>query len=71
VEHDISLVMRVCEELSVLDFGQVIAQGPPSQIREDEAVLAAYLGSAAGDAELGEVALETTVPGSATGAGAS
>ncbi len=52
VEHDISLVMRVCEQLSVLDFGQVIAQGPPSQIRADESVLAAYLGSAGGDAAL-------------------
>ena len=52
VEHDISLVMRVCEQLSVLDFGQVIAQGPPSEIRADESVLAAYLGSTAGDAAL-------------------
>jgi branched-chain amino acid transport system ATP-binding protein len=49
VEHDISLVMRVCEQLSVLDFGQIIAQGPPAEIRANEAVLAAYLGSAAGD----------------------
>lgn len=52
VEHDISLVMRVCEDLSVLDFGQVIARGTPEEIRSNEAVLAAYLGSAAGDAEL-------------------
>ncbi|MBS1838909.1 MAG: ABC transporter ATP-binding protein, partial [Actinobacteria bacterium] len=52
VEHDISLVMRVCEDLSVLDFGQVIAHGTPSEIRSNEAVLAAYLGSATGDADL-------------------
>ena len=38
--------MRVCEELSVLDFGQVIARGTPDAVRSNEAVLAAYLGSA-------------------------
>lgn len=52
VEHDISLVMRICEDLSVLDFGQIIAQGAPEAIRNNEAVLAAYLGSATGDADL-------------------
>lgn len=52
VEHDISLVMRVCEDLSVLDFGQIIAQGDPEAIRNNDAVLAAYLGSATGDADL-------------------
>lgn len=52
VEHDISLVMRVCEHLSVLDFGQVIATGTPEEIRSNEAVLAAYLGSATGDEDL-------------------
>jgi ABC-type lipopolysaccharide export system ATPase subunit len=39
--------MRVCQQLSVLDFGQIIAQGPPAEIRANEAVLAAYLGSSA------------------------
>jgi branched-chain amino acid transport system ATP-binding protein len=46
VEHDVALVMRVCEHLSVLDFGQVIATGTPGEIRSNEAVLAAYLGTA-------------------------
>ncbi len=45
VEHDVSLVMRVCEQLSVLDFGQVIASGTPEEVRSNEAVLAAYLGT--------------------------
>ncbi|HTO01869.1 MAG TPA: ABC transporter ATP-binding protein [Microthrixaceae bacterium] len=45
VEHDVALVMRVCEQLAVLDFGQVIATGPPEEIRSNEAVLAAYLGT--------------------------
>ena len=46
VEHDVALVMRVCEHLSVLDFGQVIASGTPAEVRSNEAVLAAYLGTA-------------------------
>ena len=46
VEHDVALVMRVCEHLSVLDFGQVIAAGAPEVVRSNEAVLAAYLGTA-------------------------
>jgi branched-chain amino acid transport system ATP-binding protein len=44
VEHDMSLVMGVCDEVHVLDLGQIIAAGPPAVIRADETVLAAYLG---------------------------
>jgi branched-chain amino acid transport system ATP-binding protein len=46
VEHDVALVMRVCEHLAVLDFGQIIAEGTPGEVRSNEAVLAAYLGTA-------------------------
>ncbi|MCZ0997083.1 hypothetical protein O1M63_01615 [Streptomyces mirabilis] len=46
VEHDMSLVMGVCDEVYVLDLGKVIASGPPEVIRNDETVLAAYLGDA-------------------------
>ena len=38
-------VLSVCDEVVVLDFGQVIARGTPDRIRADEAVIAAYLGS--------------------------
>jgi branched-chain amino acid transport system ATP-binding protein len=63
VEHDISLVMRVCEHLSVLDFGQVIATGTPEEIRSNEAVLAAYLGSTTGDEDLvGAAAMSEALP---------
>lgn len=44
VEHDMGLVMNVCDEVFVLDLGKVIASGPPAVIRADETVLAAYLG---------------------------
>lgn len=46
VEHDMGLVMSVCDEVYVLDLGKVIAVGPPEVIRTDETVLAAYLGDA-------------------------
>ena len=46
VEHDMPLVMETCAQLAVLDFGRVIASGPPSAIRSDPAVQRAYLGEA-------------------------
>jgi branched-chain amino acid transport system ATP-binding protein len=48
VEHHMDLVMSVCDRLTVLDFGKVIANGTPEQIRNDPAVLEAYLGVEAG-----------------------
>ena len=44
VEHHMDLVMSVCDRIVVLDFGKVIAQGTPDDIRENPAVLDAYLG---------------------------
>jgi branched-chain amino acid transport system ATP-binding protein len=44
VEHDMALVMGVCDDVYVLDLGKIIAVGPPDTIRQDETVLAAYLG---------------------------
>jgi len=46
VEHDTDLVLRVCNTVHVLDFGQIIASGPPDRIRADPVVQEAYLGHA-------------------------
>jgi branched-chain amino acid transport system ATP-binding protein len=47
VEHDMSLVMSVCDQVHVLDLGKIICVGPPDVVQRDERVLAAYLGAAA------------------------
>lgn len=46
VEHDVQLVMRTCAIVHVLEFGSILASGPPAVIQRDQAVLDAYLGAA-------------------------
>ena len=47
VDHDMALIMRICNRIYVLDYGQIIAEGTPEEIQGDPEVVRAYLGQAA------------------------
>jgi branched-chain amino acid transport system ATP-binding protein len=49
VDHDMALVMRVCDRIAAMDFGVVMTVATPSEVRADERVIAAYLGQAAAE----------------------
>jgi len=46
VEHNLPFIMDICDRVLVLNFGRVLAEGPPAQVRNDRAVIDAYLGAA-------------------------
>jgi branched-chain amino acid transport system ATP-binding protein len=47
IDHDMGLVLSICDRVVVLEFGRVIADGPPEAVRQNEQVIAAYLGGGA------------------------
>jgi branched-chain amino acid transport system ATP-binding protein len=60
VDHDMGLVLEICDEVVVLEFGHVIARGAPDAVRREQRVIAAYLGAAA--SELAPGALDAAAP---------
>ncbi|HEX4279749.1 MAG TPA: ATP-binding cassette domain-containing protein, partial [Solirubrobacteraceae bacterium] len=54
IDHDMGLVLGICDRVVVLEFGRVIADGPPEVVRHDERVIAAYLGGGASGVQIKE-----------------
>ena len=52
IDHDMGLVLNVCDYIYVLDFGRLIASGTPAEIRSNADVIRAYLGESAGEAQM-------------------
>lgn len=54
IDHDMGLVLNVCDYIYVLDFGRIIAEGTPAEVRANPKVISAYLGDSAGEEQARE-----------------
>jgi branched-chain amino acid transport system ATP-binding protein len=67
IDHDMGLVLSICDLIVVLEFGKVIAAGPPDAVRRDQRVITAYLGSAAAELAEDGPGADAGVPGAGAG----